>query len=207
MKTIYSIIIFLLLFCGCSFFSSQKVVSSEASKFVLSGKVVDEQRLSQGGNILALPFDAGDQVLINDEFDNASLMVLGGIFDIISGEEGRDLEFDGTGQVVVVGNDNRFSNQRKREKLKLYFSENVEDINFLLDGRIVVMEGGPDERTWFGLRRNRTKLSVEGELIDSQTGKVVVFFEDVIERDEGVSFSIIAREVGHNIGKLILSGI
>ena len=72
----------------------------------------------------------------------------------------------------------------------------------LIDGKVVAMH----KRT---VARNVTniKLSVEGNMFDSQTGKLIVLFEDEREdKNKNLDYKQLGYIIGQDIGKFILSG-
>lgn len=168
-------------------------------KFVLSGRIINKERLKVGGSLLILPFKPGEKVEVGARFDQTSLMVLRGIIDVF--EKKKDEAIDD----CACANKDKMP-EVYNDIFDLVISDSDVGADFILDGYIQeIKEGGRISQI---LMKDKKVLNVRGIITEKYTGKTVAVFNDRIERlgtDEDIKD--MAREIGQNIGKFILHGV
>jgi len=165
---------------GCSWFQAEKTSPAELTRFVQSGKIVNESRLNRGGTLLIVPFDAGESVEANDVMDKVALRIIRGLLDVL---ENANHRFD------------------------IIYSEDKRDADLVLDGRITKLTQPSTLRKWVLFDKQR-ELEIEGFLKEVETGRTVLYFSDSKKtKSDEENHNILALQIGQDIGRFILSGL
>lgn len=166
------------LFAGCSGLKKEQAVSS----YSFDGKVLDSERLKSGGKIYLIPFSAGVGVEASEALDEASLMLLKGIYE----------ELSSTNSALVVLTSGQGSSA-----------------DFILRGHFVKWGDSVSTGIKKFLPSGKQRIiSVDGEIVERSTGNVLVHFVDskgaAARSDDhrGMGF-----EIGKDIGRFILSAV
>ena len=72
-----------LCFPGCSYLCIKKPAEPQAIPFVRHGKIIQKDRLAEGGRLLIVPFNAGEGAAASDELDRLSLLIVKGISSVL----------------------------------------------------------------------------------------------------------------------------
>ncbi len=162
---------------GCAFFLKNKPKEiADSLTDTINGTIIHDKILSQGGKLLVLPFRAGPGVEANEELDKIALMMIRGLLDV-------------------------FKAHNDQAKLKIIFSENKADADFILDGFITKISKPSKWKRW--IFRSKTKsLGFKGKIM--QTGSItpILFFSDTIQTKDktAVDLGLLA---GKRIGDFI----
>jgi len=152
----------------------------EAVQFVESGKILDADRLRQGGKLVIVPFKAGAGVEANNDLDKISLM-------------------------IVKGAAQAFKNQSPHFEILL--SDNAQDADFVIEGHVTGIKKRSKMKKWMPGRHWRS-VSVEGKMIDQTTGDTILIFKDKKEtRKETEDHLQLGLGIGEDVGRFILSGV
>lgn len=176
----------ILLFCFCgSVFLLTSCVHGPVKKTIeqnaasMSGSVVDEALLLEGGDLALVPFKAGSKAEANDELDRLSMMVLKGIKESLD-ENDQNIslhvvnETEAKPQIVLEG----------------YFEE------YSKTNRVSRMMMHP----------NKSTLTLEGDLWLVSTGKRLLTFSIKKKFNPKKEKSMdIAYAMGKEIGRFIVS--
>ncbi len=194
-KFFLGLLIISIFFSGCSWFGSKKttrrvnpddlVVKVEDQEKVAvngvldNGTVIDRDQLKRGGNVIVIPFSPGSNIEANDEFDRVTLRIIRGIAD----------EFES-----------------EKSAFSFVSSDEESDAEFLIEGRVVELQK-PSMMKTMTLKNNRYRLSVQGKLINRNTNKSIVEFNDVAEsKNKKETLEILGTKIGHHIGRYLTSG-
>jgi hypothetical protein len=155
-----------------------QLLASAAS--LKDARVVDLERLKQGGKVVVLPFKAGVGVEANKELDKIALMIIKGVSEILEREVGK---------ITVV------------------FDEEAEDADLIIKGHVTEKRLPGKLRKWVLLNKNIV-LAVDGKMIDRNTGQTVLVFSDKhqINLKEG-NFLQLGYTIGQNIGQYIVQAL
>lgn len=160
---------------GCAWFSSSKP-SSE----LIHGKIVDRERLKQGGKLLVIPFKAGEGVEASEELDQISFAIAAGLVDTF--KKGADIF-----EIIADGH--------------------TEKPELVLKGYITEMDQPHKIKKWV-LQRKTIGLGVECKLIEPATGKTLFVFEG--RKDSSLrqnSFKDLGVLLAQDIGRFILDTV
>lgn len=201
MSKILTTLLIIFLLTGCSFFSPSKMdmttnsiareqaldferelwplADKEPSQaFVKNGKVINAQKIKQGGNILVLAFRAGENVQVDDGLDRTALLIIRGITEIVSSSDA----------------------------FEVIFSEEESIADFIIDGHIIENVNLSNKKLIF--LKAKSCLKVKGKMIARDTAEVLAVFEDELTDEDQANTTIdIAEQIGQNIGLLILSAL
>ncbi len=183
--------IFFILVClltGCSWIHSKKKDISNrdesiwkemgSAQFVETGKIVNPQRIANGGNLLIIPFRAGPDVEANDNLDKITLMIIKGVSDIIEENDAN---------------------------LKVLVAQNAQDAEFIIDGHITHVDASTKMNKLI-LRKNNITLSVKGQMVDRNTGELIAVFTDtLVSNKKEENHRQLGYAIGRNIGRFLLS--
>ena len=218
MRRILSVVcVFIVCFCvGCSWLRPKHAKIPRQHKFVKSGKILKKDRLSKGGKLLLRPFIAGSNVVSSDFTDTISLWIIKGIYDILGqGDSERIYDvygidedfFDDDSDVIIIDDANNFIKVGKQNRFELFFSENIDYIDLILEGHVTEMKRDFFLKRWL-LGSKSIVLVVEGKIIEKTTGRFVLYFEHRLKSKDGkLDFKNLGRLIGQDIAKFILSGI
>ena len=180
----FHLLLSLVAFMGCSILSFGKTtVSVSPIPFVDDGYIVNRKLLQKETNIAIIPFKASVKVEANEALDKVALRIVGGIFNAFKESDGKQGHFH-----VLTADDNK-------------------DPDLIIQGHITGMDGPSKVGRW-ALLKKKKMLSVEGKVVDAQTGERVVVFSDSQEtRDKQIDYKQLGYRIGENIGRFILSGV
>ena len=155
-----------------------------STDFVEKGRIVNAEKLKQGKNIAIIPFTAGQWAESTDELDRVALMIIKGVADAFADDK--------------TGNHAHFN---------ILTAENSDEADLIVKGHITIMGKPSRLKRWTSLS-NKINLSVEGKIIDIQSGEAVVIFTDHTQAGAGEDdYKQLGYDIGKNIGRFILSGI
>lgn len=197
-KAYISLLIFSLIFSGCSWFrmeGSSKVSSKRknpddlvvkldekkpiAEDSIADGNIIDALKLKRGGKIIVIPFSPGEGVEADDEFDRMTLRMIRSIADQLEAEN---------------------------SKFSFLTSEDVEKADFIIEGRVNEIKE-PSMMKTLTLRSNRLKISVQGKMVDRETEKPVIVFNDTVEaKNKKDTLEDLGVIIGRHIGRLVAVG-
>jgi hypothetical protein len=166
-----------LILAGCSFWPTRKIIEPAPVLSVSSGEILQKKRLTQGGNVLIVPFSAGENVAETNDLERTSLKIVRGIADVL--KEGAPA-------------------------LKILTADNAADADFILKGYVTKRESSSRLKKIIG-KGNIRVLAVEGKLVDRKTDEVVLYFFHE-RKAKGKTFDEMAQTLGEDIGRFILSG-
>lgn len=197
-KNLFFILVFSLLFNGCAWFhwggSKSKisrrinpddlVVKLDEKEAAVSGdllkdgNLIDRRKLRLGGNVVVVPFSPGVNIEANDEFDKVTLRIIAGILDAFQ---------DKSGVFTVLS------------------SDEADQADFIIEGRVIeVQEHSMMKRVT--LKNNRLRLSVQGKMIDRETGKPILIFSDSVEaKNKKETLGVLGTNIGQHIGQFIVT--
>ncbi|MCD4781912.1 MAG: hypothetical protein K8S27_15405 [Candidatus Omnitrophica bacterium] len=183
MKFIYiNLLIFLFVFNGCSWlnFSKQTPQRTAIIPSVSLSRIIDQNRLFQGGKIYVKFFQPGVGVLANEQSDKLSLMILRGIGVMIN-------ETSGSFQIIL--------------------EENYKEADLIIDGHLVEVGSTPKWHGWF-MRPDKGSVEIKGRLYEKESGKVIAIFKEHMDFNrKKKSFEEIALILGQNIGSFLLESL
>lgn len=173
------LVLAILVLGGCSWIGPQKSDQSFLSSDAYI-QLIDSSLVQKGVTLRILPFRAGPGVEAGKDFDRM-------VFSLSRG--------------LVQG----FKTQS--EYFYILEDQDNELADFILRGRIVAL----GTRSWFQkifFRRFETSLKIEGEIIQSSNGKIlVVFTENRRAKSHQQNYNDVAYLIGSNIATEILGKI
>lgn len=163
------------LLMGCSLIGSPK---GQAASGIDAAKVLRKDVLRRGGDLLVIPFTAGENVTANDELDRVALRVVQGVAAVLD---------------------------ESSSPLKVLGAEDAGSAQLILRGRF----SGKACAGWMARRlrgRPGKVLGVEGELLDRNTGEVVLTFSHRRRGlGRGEDFEALGLALGQDIGRFLLT--
>jgi len=145
----------------------------------LSAKLVNKQRLKEGGNIVVVPFVPGSGVEANKTQERVALMIVKGVIDIIQDEH---LNFT------------------------VLFADKAELANLAIKGRITVIK--TPSRFKRMLRDKILVLSAECRMLDIDTDDTILVYSDTKKGIVGDSDLMqMGYSFGQDLGRFIASNI
>ena len=172
-------------FIGTSSQSAKETMKSgrlepplELNGFVVKGQIVDAGRLRQGKNIAVIPFKAGVGVEANEDLERIALMIVKGITDVFADDQGTSFN--------------------------ILTAENSKEADFVIQGHVTNVKGPSRVSRWV-LRKGQKTLSVDGKMIDAQTGKAIAVFTDQVT-SKTENYRDLGYRIGKDIGLYTLSG-
>lgn len=177
-KRAFFIIIFSVAAAGCS---AHRPVSALHSRdtTLTEARVFQKDKLIKGGNLLIVPFSAGEGVEASDELDHVSLMIVKGIADTL-GDQGRSF--------------------------KILTEENAQSADFVIKGRIVRMQAKETfHEPW---RKNKSvySLGIEGSVMSVDPEEILAkFAQDDTNKSRSNSYASLGYELGVKIGRFLVS--
>ena len=156
----------------------------EKNNFINKGRIVDAKALQQKQKLAIMPFKAGANVEASDELDRVALMIIKGISDaFLRSQDGNHGHF----QILTA--------------------ENFSEADLIVRGHITDLISPSKIRRLLPLKAKKT-LGVAGKILKSETGEVVLIFNDREASDDTQDdYSQIGYRIGKNIGEFILSGL
>ena len=171
-------LIFAVTASGCTILGTKKNSLHESTKFVKTGIIVDAERIKKGGNLLIIPFKAGENVELNDQIDKAALRIVKGISE------------------SLIDGDSNF---------KILLAHNADEADIIIKGFITEFGTVPKWKKW-GPFKKKISLRIEGKMIDLKSQNTVCVFQDsrTTSKKEDDHNSL-GLTIGRNIGQFILS--
>jgi hypothetical protein len=158
-------------------------------EFVRSGRINHLQRLQEGGRLLVKPFSAGPNIEMNEELDAVSLRIVRGILDVYEGIWPEDAP---EGKFVTETFDMAVLEDEEESDLKVY-------------GRITEITSSANWKKWV-LIKHKSRLSVEGWLVDVRNKQTILSFKDTVEaKTEEATFRDLGLDIGRHIGQFIFA--
>ncbi|MBF0385598.1 MAG: hypothetical protein HQL27_06970 [Candidatus Omnitrophica bacterium] len=176
---------------GCSFFKPVKATDAgNASPHNFKGTVLDFSRLTLGGKILILPFNPGEAVGADEDYDKVSLMIIRGFYDILGDGPGKP-DNNNTGLLFDV-----------------IFDEEDNNAGMVLDGRITAIKKTAKNSMIFIGKSVTFEVSAEGSLTDKSSGRKIAVFEDKksLNAKDG-DYGVLGRQIGRDIGKFLVESL
>ncbi len=169
-------IVLIALTAGCAFHRGPQAFQKANVSPLREARVFHKEKLAKGGNLLVVPFSAGEDVEASDELDHVSLMVVKGISD-------------------VLGSGTPF---------KVLAAQDVQKADFVIKGRVLQMKENNPFKPW-GKKSKHLTLSLEGLILNVENEDIIAKFSQVKDF-EGVAvrFEALAYEIGVEIGKFLL---
>ena len=163
---------------GCSSHNLKKSVFSEELSPLKMARVFQRERIAHGGNLLVVPFSAGEGVQASDELDHVSLEIVKGISDIL---------------------------QAKGRPFKFLDSEDAQSADLVIKGRVVRLEEKTGFKMLPG-KHKILSLAVEGSVIEVQGEEILAkFSQDKKGAGKGDTFENLGYRIGVEIGQFLLS--
>jgi len=179
---------FLIIICigilsGCSwvpFLHKKEVPAIVIAPEIQKTRVVNSQRLREGGNVLMIPFRAGVGVEANEELDKIALSIIQGMADVFV---------------------------EHQAPLKVLTAEDAYMADFVMEGYITTVGYKSKVRQWT-LRENPIEISGDGIMMDQKTGAdVFVFDENQKSTHKKETHKDLGYQLGRRLGDAILRGI
>lgn len=166
---------------GCSNRASIKVTHGLVGSFSEHARVFQKEKLAQGGNLLVVPFSAGENVESSNELDRVSLMIVKGIADVLAAQN---------------------------QPFKFMVREDAQKADFVIKGRIVqVQEQNKSIQLW---QRKIRKLSLQAQatILEVESEQVMAKFSLVKEaKDQEKDFDALGYRIGEEIGRFLLTTV
>ena len=164
---------------GCSSHASVKAVHDLVGSSLDQVRIFQKEKLAQVGNLLVVPFSAGENVESSDELDRVSLMIVKGISDVLAAKD---------------------------QPFKLMVREDAQKADFVIKGRIVqVQEQNNSIKPWQG-KMHKFSLKVEGTILEVNSEEVLAKFALVkTAKDQKNSFEGLGYTTGEEIGQFLLT--
>ena len=149
------------------------------TRYVDEGRIVDADRLNQGGNLLIVPFLAGPGVESNERLDELSLRMVQGIVSELEGN---------------------------RPYFNILTNESKEQADFVLRGFFIDVGSMSKLKSWLpGI--NEKEIAIKGQMTPRGSDKPVLLFEDSISTtDKAQQYIDMSYALGQDLGRFIRSG-
>ena len=175
-KKIILVFMFSMLVPGCSFLRPS---ASNQDIQLPVGKIIQGEKVKEGGRLFVVPFSAGRKVAATDELDRISFKIIQGV------------------SVAVV---------REEAPFILLGQSDADTADFILKGRIVEKKKSWGFKKWV-LRQKKHSLAVKGEMIDREAGQVILTFShNRSSKDAEQNFESLGVQIGEDIVQFVLSG-
>ena len=164
---------------ACSMFrrNTAEVVSDE-QLLRFDGKVLSSDRFAQEAGLLIIPFKAGAGVAATKELDNLALSMTKAISD---------------------------SFKNKNVKLRILTASELQDADLVLKGYVTGIDD-PDGLI-NKLRKKRIRFETQGQIVDIETGEIVIDFSSSIYSKNRGDLSELAYQTGEAVANFILEHI
>ncbi len=176
---IFSILIFSIsFFAGCTVHQRPKVVETLKVSPLTEARVFQKEKLAKGGNVLVVPFSAGENIRASDELDHVSLMIVKGIADTL-GSSGNPF--------------------------KVLVEQDAQSADFVIKGRIVQMEQKtPFHKPW-RKKTEKLTLKVEGSVLGVENDEILAKFSQIkMLESQTDNFETLGYDIGTEIGRFLL---
>ena len=154
MKRLITLGMFVFCVVGCSLFNHPTSENFSPRSDAVEALIIQASPLLQGGKLLIVPFNPGEEVAATSECDKASLMIVKGIAQVLQPSSSSPF-------TVLVAN-------------------NATEADLILKGRVVKMEHRSVFKKWMTKTKYHV-LAVEGKLIDRVTGQEILSLHHVKE--------------------------
>ncbi|MFT5169546.1 MAG: hypothetical protein ACI9F2_001023 [Lysobacterales bacterium] len=146
---------------------------------VVKGKALHKEILSADGNLLIVPFRAGDGVAADDALDDVAIRIARGIDDVLVSE-------------------NEYGSYN------IIFSEEKYTADYVINGYITKIKEKLSLKK-IVLLGDDVVLGVKGQMSDQKSGMILLTFEDELIFDKGIlSATELGDIMGQNIARFIL---
>lgn len=162
-----------------------------------SVRIVDQQRLQQGGAIAIIPFKPGQGIEADAHLDHVVLRMVKGASDVLlSSAEVASEDWDG-----------------QTQRFQVLTAADAHQADLILQGYITAIQKPFRHLRWMRPRPT-VKLAFQAKLIDRTTGRVVAVFEDdrsmkkqkkSILADKEL-LKALAYKIGKDVGRVLLWG-
>lgn len=170
--------------CGCILGRGNRALVKPAENGLVGnqglviGKTVESRRLQQGGNLLIIPFVAGQGVAATDSLGKMALMVVRGVADAL---------------------------QAQKISFRILGESNAESADLIMRGRITKFKKSSSFKKWFG-QKPRTQFWVEGKVVDVKGENIILYFSHHAEAESAsANDQHVAYQAGQAIGQFILA--
>ena len=179
-KVVWLSLFTILFLVGCAGTPVEKPKVSEIQGFADTNKIIDPQKIKQGGGLLIIPFKAGEGVEANEELNKVALMMVKGIAEELS---------------------------LNSSPFKILTAENADSADLMIKGHVMKMGQTRGPKKWIP-GQNAITLKVTGELIDKKTQKrVLVFSQQRMGKQPLEDFKSLGKALGYDIGHFIITAI
>ncbi len=168
------------MFLGCSFHQKPKTLALVADTSPLDQtRVFQKEKLSVGGNLLVVPFSAGENVEASDQLDRVSLMIVKGISDLLG---------------------------KTDKPFKVLVEKDAQNADFVIKGRIVQMQQkSPFHKPW-EKKLSKYILRVEGSVLGVQDDEILAKFSKIEDANSQTEiFETLGYQIGEQIGHFLLT--
>ncbi len=142
----------------------------------ISGRIVDRQRLQQGGKLVIVPFTAGSDVPAGEETDRLALRLIEGMAE---GLQEQDL-------------------------FQLVFDREAERADLLIKGRIAEHRAPGLISRWL-LRKKGKYLTISGQMLDPEDRELIMTFH-YRRKSKDKNFEALAAEMGRDLARFLTAG-
>ena len=177
---IYCLLISILTLSGCIGTQVEKPTISVNHGFADTNRVIDPQRIKQGGKLLIIPFKAGEEVEANDELNKVALMMVKGIAEELKVQD---------------------------SPFTILTAEDADTADLIIKGHVVKMNQTIGLKKWIP-GQNGIDLKVNGEMIDKKSNKrLLVFSQQKTGKQPQEDFKSLGKNIGYDIGRYIMTGV
>ena len=180
MKRYPFLLVFLILFfAGCCCYRAPKIVAAPEGSSLKEARVFQKEKLAKGGNILVVPFSAGEGVEASDALDHVSLMIVKGIAETL-GPAGKPF--------------------------KILVEQDAQSADFVVKGRIMQMEEKSHFHKPWQKKTETFKLAIEGSVLGVEPEEILAKFSQTKKKESSEnSFQPMGYDLGVEIGRFLLS--
>ncbi len=168
-------------FIGCSSHASVKAAHDVVGSSLDHARIFQKEKLAKGGNLLVVPFSAGENVESSDELDHISLMIVKGISDVLAAQD---------------------------QPFKLMVYENAQKADFVIKGRIVQVQEQNNSMKLWQRKIHKFSLKAEGTILEVESEEVLAKFSLVkTTKDQMNQFEGLGYTMGQEIGRFLLTAV
>lgn len=175
MKNYSMMVLFLFALSGCALLHSKKVSQElPQQKIAISGNIVSQQKLNQGGKLAFTDLKAGPLAIADEQTDKVSLKIIQGVTDVLISKQSG----------ISITND--------PHEAALVFEGYIEEFSM------------PGKMSKILMMKHHGRISVSGELYERKTGLRVLSFAASKEFDTRQEDHVrVALQIGAQIGDFI----
>ncbi|MCB9757750.1 MAG: hypothetical protein H6753_04910 [Candidatus Omnitrophica bacterium] len=168
-------------FIGCSHHASVKADYDLTGSALDHIRIFQKEKLAKGGNLLVVPFSAGENVESSDELDRVSLTIVKGIADVLADKD---------------------------QPFKLMVQDDVQKTGFVIKGRITRIEQKNSSIKPWQAKKRKFSLYVEGMILEVDSEEVLAKFSLVKTTQEQKNwFEGLGYAMGEEIGRFLLTTV